>query len=48
MAIDDRTYVRDIGLPDEQIDWRVSGRIQVRLAESLDPVWIPFVVRYLE
>lgn len=44
--INDRDYVQRLGTDD--IDWRVTGRIQVLLDEALDPVWIPFVVRYIE
>jgi hypothetical protein len=44
--INDRDYIERLGT--NPIDWRVSGRIQVLLDEALDPVWIPFVVRYIE
>lgn len=44
LAINDKTYVRRASEP---LDWRVSGRVQVRLNPAIDPVWIPFVVRYL-
>lgn|GEM_PF-2956895 len=38
LNINDRTYVRDLG--DEEIDWRVTGRFQVLLDESIDEEWI--------
>ena len=44
LAIDDKNYVRQATEP---LDWRVSGRVQVQLNPAIDPVWIPFVVRYL-
>lgn len=44
LAINDKTYVRRAAEP---LDWRVAGRVQVRLNPAIDPVWIPFVVRYL-
>lgn len=44
LAIDDKHYVREAAEP---LDWQVSGRVQVQLNRAIDPVWIPFVVRYL-
>ncbi|HBY45640.1 MAG TPA: hypothetical protein PLR44_01030 [Thermomicrobiales bacterium] len=44
LALNDKNYVRTANQP---IDWRVSGRVQVQLKPQLDPVWVPFVVRYL-
>lgn len=44
LAINDTSYVRRAAEP---LDWRVSGRVQVRLNPAIDPVWVPFVVRYL-
>ncbi len=44
LAINDKSYVRRASEP---LDWRVSGRVQVQLDPAIDPVWIPFVVRYL-
>ncbi len=44
LAIDDENYVRRASEP---LDWRVSGRVQVQLNPAIDPVWVPFVVRYL-
>lgn len=44
LAINDANVVRRA---DEPLDWRVSGRVQVRLREGTPSVWIPFVVRYL-
>jgi sporulation-control protein spo0M len=38
LNIDDRTYVRDLG--DAEIDWRVTGRFQVKLDEGIDEEWI--------
>lgn len=44
LRINDKEYVRRAKKP---LDWRVSGRVQVQLNPAIDPVWIPFVVRYL-
>lgn len=44
LRINDKEYVRRAKTP---LDWRVSGRVQVQLNPAIDPVWIPFVVRYL-
>jgi hypothetical protein len=38
LNIDDRTYVRDLG--NTEIDWRVTGRFQVKLDEGIDEEWI--------
>lgn len=44
LRINDKEYVRRAKTP---LDWRVSGRVQVQLNPAIEPVWIPFVVRYL-
>jgi hypothetical protein len=46
LAINDRGYVRR--LETDEIDWRVRGRMQIQIEEGIDPVWISFIVRYLE
>jgi hypothetical protein len=46
LNISDSRYVEQLG--DGDIDWRVTGRIHVQLDDSIDPIWIPFVVRYIE
>lgn len=46
LNINDSDYVERLG--SDEIDWRVTGRIQVLLDEAIDSIWIPFVVRYLE
>lgn len=44
LAINDRNLIRRA---DEPLDWQVSGRVQIQLSPAIDPVWVPFVVRYL-
>jgi sporulation-control protein spo0M len=38
LNIDDPTYVRNLG--DAEIDWRVTGRFQVKLGKGIDEEWI--------
>jgi hypothetical protein len=45
LSINDKDYIMRAGT--DALDWRVSGRVQVQLNPAIDPVWIPFVVRYL-
>jgi hypothetical protein len=45
LHIDDEDYVERLTTPN--VDWRVTGRVQVVLAQGIDPVWISFVVRQL-
>jgi hypothetical protein len=45
LHIDDEDYIERLTTP--QVDWRVTGRVQVVLGPGIDPVWISFVVRQL-
>lgn len=45
LIINDKDYVSRVETP--EIDWVVSGQIQVVLGPGIDPVWIPFGVRSL-
>jgi hypothetical protein len=45
VIIFDRDYVRR--QDGEPIDWRLRGRLMVRIDPDIDPEWIPFTVRYI-
>lgn len=45
IVISDRDYVRRLG--DGEIDWRIRGRLMVKIDEDIEPDWIPFSVRFV-
>jgi hypothetical protein len=47
LSLNDQNYVATAARESDTLDWHVAGRVQVRLNPALEPVWIPFSVRYL-